>query len=198
MFVIVRCLFVSYFAVCNHHQSPPDSSSKCLFSSFSFHTLYTHTDMSSETSETSDTLALDPQVWGPHYWFFLHTVARTYPRHPNAVTKRKYYDLVQSLPLFLPDRDIAARFSRHLEEFPVSSFLDNRASLEHWMHTMHNRVNEQLEKPILSVQDAQWRYQSAYHRTASAEAFRFWKRCALYLLLSGGAVGLIAYLYDRE
>ena len=36
---------------------------------------------------------LDPAVWGPHYWFFLHTIAMTYPHYPNAVTKKKFYDL---------------------------------------------------------------------------------------------------------
>jgi len=37
----------------------------------------------------------EPDVWGPHYWFFLHTIAHSYPESPNAVTKRKYYDLIQ-------------------------------------------------------------------------------------------------------
>ena len=32
---------------------------------------------------------LDPKIWGPHYWFFLDTIAMTYPNHPNAVTKKK-------------------------------------------------------------------------------------------------------------
>ena len=31
----------------------------------------------------------DPDVWGPHYWFFLHTIAESYPIHPNSVTKKK-------------------------------------------------------------------------------------------------------------
>ena len=32
---------------------------------------------------------LDPKIWGPHYWFFLHTIAMSYPLRPNAVTKKK-------------------------------------------------------------------------------------------------------------
>ena len=30
-----------------------------------------------------------PEIWGPHYWFFLNTVAMTYPNYPNKVTKKK-------------------------------------------------------------------------------------------------------------
>ena len=44
----------------------------------------------------------DPTIWGPHYWFFLHTISHTYPLYPNEVTKKKYYDLIQNMPLFIP------------------------------------------------------------------------------------------------
>jgi hypothetical protein len=32
------------------------------------------------------TTALDPAVWGPHYWFVLFSMALTYPERPNDVT----------------------------------------------------------------------------------------------------------------
>ena len=39
-------------------------------------------------------MALDPVVWGPHYWFVLHTIALTYPSNPNETIKKKLLDLV--------------------------------------------------------------------------------------------------------
>lgn len=30
---------------------------------------------------------LDPNVWGPHFWFFLMTIAISYPTKANEVTK---------------------------------------------------------------------------------------------------------------
>ena len=36
---------------------------------------------------------LDPKIWGPHYWFFIHTVAMTYPVRPNAITKKSTMNL---------------------------------------------------------------------------------------------------------
>ena len=39
-------------------------------------------------------MQLDPKIWGPKYWFVLHTIALTYPDTPNSVTKKKYYDLI--------------------------------------------------------------------------------------------------------
>ena len=46
-------------------------------------------------------MALDPDVWGPHYWFVLMTIALCYPLNPNDVTKKKYYDLIHNIPLLL-------------------------------------------------------------------------------------------------
>ena len=51
-------------------------------------------------------MALEPNIWGPHYWFVLHTIALTYPHTPNEVMRKKYYDLIQNLPLFLPVEEI--------------------------------------------------------------------------------------------
>ena len=48
-------------------------------------------------------MTLDSKVWGPHYWFVLQSMGLTYPLNPNAVTKKKYYDFIQNIPLFLPD-----------------------------------------------------------------------------------------------
>ena len=49
---------------------------------------------------------MNPEVWGPHFWFTLHTMSMTYPIHPNTVTKKKYYEFITNLPIFLPNSDI--------------------------------------------------------------------------------------------
>ena len=94
---------------------------------------------------------LDPKVWGPHYWFFLHTIVISYPMRPNAVTKKKYYELIQNMPLFIPNEQIATNFERLLDKYPVTPYLDTRDSFIRWMHHMHNKINEQLEKPKITL-----------------------------------------------
>jgi len=96
---------------------------------------------------------LDPKVWGPHYWFFLHTLAMTYPHHPNTITKKKYYEFIQNLPLFLPVEEISGEFSKLLDKYPVSPYLDNRESLVRWFHFIHNKVNKKLEKPEITLNE---------------------------------------------
>ena len=47
-------------------------------------------------------MGLNPNVWMPHLKFVLQTIAITYPRNPNDVSKKKYYDLIENFPLFIP------------------------------------------------------------------------------------------------
>ena len=93
----------------------------------------------------------DPTVWGPHFWFFLHTIAHSYPIHPNEVTKRKYYDTIQNMPLFIPVSDIGDRFSGLLDKYPVSPYLGSRESFVRWVHFIHNKINVILGKDEMSL-----------------------------------------------
>jgi len=104
----------------------------------------------------------DSDIWGPHYWFFLHTVAESYPVHPNDVTKRKYYDLITNMPLFIPDSDIGDKFSRMIDKYPVSPYLNNRDSFVRWVHFIHNKVNVLLGKEELSLPMSLEKYRAEY------------------------------------
>ena len=90
--------------------------------------------------------SLDPAIWFPALWFFLRNVAHTYPDYPNEVTKRKYYDFIQNLPLFIPHIEWQKQFSQMLESFPVSPYLANRDSFFFWIHFMQNRVHRLIGK----------------------------------------------------
>jgi hypothetical protein len=101
-------------------------------------------------------------VWGPHYWFFLHTVAYSYPDTPNTITKRKYYDLIQNMPLFIPTPGIGNEFSKLLDKYPVSPYLDSRDSFIRWVHFIHNKINIILGKEEISLFEANDRYNAKY------------------------------------
>jgi hypothetical protein len=101
-------------------------------------------------------------VWGPHYWFFLHTIAYSYPDTPNTITKRKYYDLIQNIPLFIPTPEIGNEFSKLLDKYPVSPYLDNRDSFIRWVHFIHNKINIMLGKEEISLFEANDRYNAKY------------------------------------
>ena len=144
------------------------------------------------------TLYLDPKVWGPHYWFFLHTLAMTYPHHPNAVTKKKYYEFIQNLPLFLPVEEISSEFSKLIDKYPITPYLDNRDSFVRWMHFIHNKINAKLEKPQISLNEFFIKYYDEY-KSQDVKLHQYYKlrEKFLYLGIILGCAGLIYYLYDK-
>ena len=139
---------------------------------------------------------LDPKVWGPHYWFFLHTIVISYPMRPNAVTKKKYYELIQNMPLFIPNEQIATNFERLLDKYPVTPYLDTRDSFIRWMHHMHNKINEQLEKPKITLAKFYEEYYDQYKPT-EVKFKEYYKMRArlIYLAIIVIFAAAIAYMY---
>ena len=107
-------------------------------------------------------MTLDPEIWGPHYWFFLHTIAISYPIKPNDVTKKKYYNFIQNLPLFIPIYEIGNSFSKLLDKYPVKPYLDSRKSFIKWMHFIHNKINILLKKEEITLDEAMEQYYNNY------------------------------------
>ena len=141
---------------------------------------------------------LDPKIWGPHYWFFIHTVAMTYPIRPNAVTKKKYYEFIQNLPLFIPVESISGEFSKLIDKYPVAPYLDNRESLIRWTHFVHNKINQKLEKPQISLSEFYIKYYEEY-KSQNVKMVEYYKMrekaiyCGIIVTIAGG----IYYLYDK-
>ena len=107
-------------------------------------------------------MTLDPQIWGPHYWFFWHTIALSYPTKANDITKKIYYTFIHNLPLFLPIDEIGNSFSKLLDKYPVKPYLDSRKSFIKWMHFIHNKINISLNKPEISLDEAMKKYYDNY------------------------------------
>jgi hypothetical protein len=143
-------------------------------------------------------LQLDPDIWGPHYWFVLHTMALTYPHHPNDVTKKKYYDFIQNLPVFIPVESIGKDFSKLLDLYPITAYLDNRDSLIRWAHFIHNKINDKLEKPRISIDDFYVNYYEQYKpKNTKIKNYYRWREKIIYILLILSITGLITYLYNK-
>ena len=141
---------------------------------------------------------LEPKIWGPHYWFFLHTISMSYPLHPNAVTKKKYYEFVQNIPLFIPVESIAGDFSKLLDKYPVQPYLDNRESFVRWMWFIHNKINKKLEKPQITLNEFYVKYYEEY-KPVNKKMYEYYKvrEKVIYFSVIFAIFGSIYYLYDK-
>jgi hypothetical protein len=141
---------------------------------------------------------LDPKVWGPHYWFFLHTITMCYPLRPNAITKKKYYEFVHNIPLFIPIDSIATYVEKLLKEYPVTPYLDTRDSFIRWMHFIHNKVNRRLEKPQIPLSQFYSNYYDAY-KPNDMKMLEYYKMRSkvIYIIIVALFVSLIVYLLNK-
>ena len=141
---------------------------------------------------------LDPKIWGPKFWFFLHTISLTYPNYPNAITKKKYYEFIQNLPMFLPVEEISSKFSKLLDKYPIQPYLDNKESFIKWVWFIHNKINEQLEKPIIRLNDFYIKYYENY-KSKNTKLIEYYKirQKLIYLTIIIFICFLIYYLYDK-
>ena len=143
-------------------------------------------------------MVLKPDIWLPRFQFIMQTISINYPIQPNDVTKKKYYDFIQNLPLFLPIENVGNNFSKMLDKYPVTPYLEGRESFIKWMHFIHNKINVELGVPEVTTEEAMSSYYSHYKPKAVTnleEKKRREKIIYLVIILFILAVGI--YLYSK-
>lgn len=143
-------------------------------------------------------MTLDPAVWGPHYWFVLHTIALSYPVKPNETMRKKYYDFYQNLPMFIPIEEMGNNLSKFLDKYPVTPYLESRQSLVRWTHFIHNKINKALGKETMTLEESMTAY---YEHYKPKEVKNMEERRRREKLVLVGSIVLIAgvagYLYTK-
>jgi hypothetical protein len=100
---------------------------------------------------------MDPNVWGPSMWRFLHCTALAYPEQGTPDSAEAFKQFVHSLGDVLPCPTCSANYARHLDELPVEPFLEGgggRAQVFEWTVRLHNLVNQDIGRPVMSAREA--------------------------------------------
>ena len=141
---------------------------------------------------------LNPDVWGSKYWFFLRTICLIYPKFPNTITKKKYYDLIHNFSLFIPNEEISNNFDKLLNLYPLSPYLNDRESLCRWLWFINNKINENIGKPKIPLDDFYTNYYDLYKdkQIKIKENFKIYKKI-LYLIIIIFFLFISFYLYNK-
>jgi hypothetical protein len=107
---------------------------------------------------------MNQNIWGPHLWFSLHTISFTYPLKPKDEDKKNYNEFFTQLQHVIPCSICKKNYKRHLQEFPVNNHLDSRKDIVYWVIDLHNMVNSETGKRVISYEDAIKRYEDAYKK----------------------------------
>ena len=101
------------------------------------------------------------------------------------------------MPLFIPNEKIGNDFSKILDNYPVSPYLDNRDSFIRWIHFIHNRINRSIDKEELTLYEALDQYMSQYKPKSIklSQTFRL-KKEYIIAVFTIVCLCLIIYLYN--
>ena len=139
-------------------------------------------------------MGLDSKVWLPHFKFIMQTIAIYCPNHPNDVSKKKYYDFIQNLPVFFPEKPLGTHFIKLLDEFPVTPYLSSRMSFMKWTHFMNNKLNVIMGEPEIDFYESLEKYYEEYKPKNLVDMKR-WKQQEKYIKFGFGFILIISILY---
>jgi len=107
-------------------------------------------------------MSLNCKVWIPHLFFTLETIAAYYPSNPNKMTIKKYYHLIQNLPVFFPDSPIGNYFLGLLDKYPVQPYLTSRTSFMKWIFFIKKKIYKKLKLEVFDFYENLELYYNEY------------------------------------
>ena len=122
---------------------------------------------------------MNPAIWGPPFWFVLHTIAINYPLQPTFIERRSHYEFFRNLQSVIPCEECRKNYSAHFKQYPIDAFLDSKYALLQWTIIMHNLVNRLHGTPTMTTEEVVQLYHHVYDESATegkkkAEAARIY------------------------
>ncbi len=97
---------------------------------------------------------INPILWGPHLWKYLHYLTLSYPDNPTQETQMLYKEFLLNLYNFIPCEKCRLNYQRHLIELPLTEdIIKSRNKLIRWVFDIHNIVNKETGKKQLLFED---------------------------------------------
>lgn len=107
-------------------------------------------------------MGLDPTIWGPPAWMFLHSIALNYPSNPTIKDKNNYRVFFETLSNILPCNMCSKHFNKYINENPIENYLNDNISINKWLLNAHNNVNKLNGKKEIDYKEYLDIYKSIY------------------------------------
>ena len=140
-------------------------------------------------------LNIDPEIWGKHGWFFLHSIVNAYPRNPTTADKKNMLNFFMYTQRVLPCFKCRENFAKHLNKYPLTDkILSSDKKLAKWLIDIHNEVNKLTHKKVLTYEEAtkiHRTYQIHHNKTISFIVV------TLLLIVTIALVYIIYWIYNH-
>ena len=98
---------------------------------------------------------MKPELWGPHAWIVIHSIAYDYPKEASTDTQQHAICFINSLTHLLPCRKCRHHLSEHLNQQELRRAVAGRDLFFAFTVDLHNIVNATLGKPAITTEQAQ-------------------------------------------
>ncbi len=102
---------------------------------------------------------MEKYIWGMITWYMFHVIAEKIKPEFFVVARQHMIDFVMQISHNLPCPICAEHAKQHLKRVNFNN-IQTKEQFKHFVFAFHNRVNEDLGKPIQSL-DVLERYKSA-------------------------------------
>ena len=121
---------------------------------------------------------MQPTVFGPIVWHFLHMISFNYPIRPTKEQKAQYTRYIWSLSDILPCQTCRHHMKQNLIDLGFDrnndEIMSSRSTFSKFIFDLHNRVNEQLQKkPFKSFKRVKTKYEMYRYRKHSPYEKRY-------------------------
>ena len=84
---------------------------------------------------------LNPKIWGSKGWFFLDSIALSYPTHPTDDDKNNFKNFFTLIGEMLPCEKCRINYGKHLRKMPLTKdVLKNKDTFFEWWVGIHNEA----------------------------------------------------------
>ena len=96
---------------------------------------------------------MNPDIWGPHAWFLIHSVCLNYPDSPTEEEKQRYKNFFISLQGVLPCKPCRKHFKQNMKKYDINKYLNNKKTLLEWSLKIQNSVRRINNKSELTLNE---------------------------------------------
>lgn len=139
-----------------------------------------------------------PEIWGPHAWIMLHSITLGYPDNPSQNDKINMLNFINSLSYVLPCEKCRINLSKHLQSHRLDdNVLSSRKNLVNWMIDIHNEVNRENNKPILTHEEALTKILEPYnHNTNNPEQSQLSNNLFIICIVLFFILGILFFIFN--
>lgn len=145
---------------------------------------------------------MDPEIWGPGAWLFLHSITLNYPNSPTQIDKKIYSDFFNLLGKVLPCDVCRNHFIYNNNNLPIQFNLNSKESIVKWLIEIHNKINIVKKKKTITYDEFTELYKDVYKNKHESITYYknkniLQKKIIIILLCSVMGICLLSYFYIK-